>query len=117
MAPSALISAPALLVSDDQVRVERSRDGVIATAPDSIRGKLEVRGIGIMSAPAAPEAQVVLIVDLVSSEDIERFPATTHVASILGIELPVLKLAPFEASAAAKLLLALAQASGHALPP
>jgi hypothetical protein len=47
-----------------------------------------------------------LLVDLALPERIERLPETAQ-ESLLGVALPVLVLAPFEASASAKLRLAL----------
>jgi len=50
----------------------------------------------------------VLLVDLASAERVERLPQQAR-ERLLGIDLPVLVLAPFEASASAKLRLALAR--------
>jgi hypothetical protein len=47
-----------------------------------------------------------LLVDLAHPERIERMPEPAR-EKILGIDLPVVSLAPFEASASAKLRLAL----------
>ena len=62
------------------------------------------------SAPAnwrrAPP--LALLVDLVPPERIERLPEPRR-ERLLGVDLPVLALAPFEASASAKLRLALTQ--------
>src|SRR5262245_3720616 len=43
---AAALEAP-LLVADDQVRLTRQGPHLLATAPQSIRGKMEVRGLGI----------------------------------------------------------------------
>jgi HPr kinase/phosphorylase len=53
-------------------------------------------------------APVMLLVDLASAERVERLPQQAR-ERLLGIDLPVLVLAPFEASASAKLRLALAR--------
>jgi HPr kinase/phosphorylase len=50
----------------------------------------------------------VLLVDLAQPERIERLPQPAR-EKILGIDLPVVSMAPFEASTSAKLRLALAQ--------
>ena len=112
MTPSALIALPVLLVADDQVRLERIGHELRASAPAQILGKLEVRGLGIVAVPTAPEARIALVVDLVLSAEIERLPSR-RTATILGVEVPVLELAPFESSAPAKLLLALAPEFGR----
>jgi hypothetical protein len=49
-----------------------------------------------------------LIVDLIELEDVPRFPLQTQrLEPLAGLALPVLSLAPFEASAPLKLQLAL----------
>lgn len=112
-APSALIPAPAGLVADDQVRIERIGQRLRASAPPAIRDKLEVRGIGIVTVPAVPAADIILVADLVSPAEIERMPEAMPAASLLGIEVPVLRLAPFEQSAPIKLLVALYSRRGR----
>jgi RNase adaptor protein for sRNA GlmZ degradation len=108
-----LIEAGARLVADDQVEVS-VRDGrLVAAAPAPIAGKLEVRGIGIVAVATATSAPLVLVVDLVEPPAVERLPEPSA-ETILGVTLPRIALAPFEASAAAKLRLALAQAAPKA---
>lgn len=105
-----LIEAGARLVADDQTMLGRAGDTVMASAPASIAGLIEVRGLGIRRLARnqlLARAAVVLLVDLVAPAAIERLPEPNHEA-LLGIDLPVLKLAPFEASACAKLRLAVA---------
>jgi hypothetical protein len=53
---------------------------------------------------------LVLIVDLVAADAVERFPADDLTAALAGVDLPLLRLTPFEASAPIKLALALARA-------
>jgi len=110
-----LIDRGALLVADDQT-VLAVRDGALwASAPTAIAGRIEVRGLGIVPVPASMGAQVAVLADLVAADRIERLPepATEHV---LGIALPRLALAPFEASATAKLRLAARLAARRLLP-
>lgn len=111
--PSALIALPARLVADDQVEIRRVGDTLRASAPSQIRGKLEVRGIGIVTVPCTEEARVALIVDLVAPREIERMPDAGAAETLLGVSVPRMALAAFESSAAAKLLLAL-RAAGSA---
>ncbi len=73
-------------------------------------GKIELRGQGIVKLPGAKviqHAPIGLFVELVAPDEIERMPEPLR-REILGISLPVLRLAPFEASAPARLRLALA---------
>lgn len=113
LGPSSLLPGEARLISDDQVLLAEGADGALwASAPDAIRGKLEVRGMGLITVEAAPSAPLALIVDLVPlSSEIERFPLEAREANVLGRTYPLLTLSPFEASAPVKLLLALSGAA------
>jgi hypothetical protein len=57
------------------------------------------------------EAAVVLVVDLVAPGAVERLPEPAR-CTLAGVDLPLLRLAPFEASAAAKVSLAAHAAGG-----
>lgn len=97
----------ASLVADDQVIVEASGGGLVARAPESIAGRMEVRGLGIMAMPSVPAAEIGLAVELVASTAIERLPAADATWPLLGARVPLLRVAPFETSAHLKVLLAL----------
>lgn len=106
-----LIEGGARLVADDQTALTRRGRRVMAAAPVTIAGLLEVRGVGIVKLgrlQLLAQAPVALLVDLVPPQRIARLPEPAR-ESVLGIDLPVLGLTPFEASATAKLRLALAQ--------
>jgi serine kinase of HPr protein (carbohydrate metabolism regulator) len=105
----AALEAPTL-VADDQVRLIRDGARVLATAPDTIRGKIEVRGVGIVELKSLAEAELKLVVDLVWPDEVERLPAMDPAVEVLGVRLPVLPLRPWESSAPIKLALALAHA-------
>ncbi|MGE5271963.1 MAG: HPr kinase/phosphorylase [Thiohalocapsa sp.] len=109
-----LIDAGARLVADDQSALSRRGDAVYVRAPATIRGLIEVRGLGIVRLEALEEAPVALVVDLVAAAAVERLPRRV-VATILGVTLPCLALAPFEAAAAAKVRLALRAFTGDRL--
>jgi len=100
-------------VADDQVYVSANPDGTLtASAPPTIAGKIEVRGLGIMPVPFLPEAELVLVCDLVGGKDVPRMPPESEKATVLaGVPLPTLRLAPFEASAPLKLKMALLRAT------
>jgi hypothetical protein len=66
--------------------------------------------MGILEIPCVESADLVLVVELAEAEAIERLPDPPPRSAFLGVSLPVLRLAPFEASAPVKLLLALARA-------
>ena len=100
----------ARLVADDQVILERRAASLWARPPQAIAGKLEVRGLGIIDVPHTPEARVRLLVRLVDAGEIERLPESSE-TDVLGLTLPVVRIAPLEASAPVKVLLALLRAS------
>jgi HPr kinase/phosphorylase len=109
-----LIEHAAALVADDYVALECVADRLIARAPPALRHKLEVRGQGIVTVASIESAEIVLIAELVSaSEAIERLPDPVVLDRVCGKLIPVLRLHSFEASAAAKLLVALAARYGH----
>ena len=70
-----------------------------------LAGKLEVRGLGLADVPSLEQAPLVLVADLVAANDIERLPEPESV-SLAGIDVAMVRLAPFEVSATAKLRLA-----------
>jgi len=107
---------PVRLVSDDQVMVQRQGDRLLARAPAAIRGKIEVRGVGIVHVPTVEEATVACVFDLVCETAIERFPLDERREVLCGIAVPVLAVRPFEASAALKVLLAISTCNVTRLP-
>ena len=48
-----LLAMGAVLVSDDRTRLWRAGDALMADAPDTIRGRIEARGVGILRVPAS----------------------------------------------------------------
>ena len=107
---SPLFPETAALISDDQVWIEAREGHIHASAPATLAGKLEVRGVGIVRvAGAMPEgATVALVADLSRITAPARMPDPWPSVRLLGIPVPVLYLSPFEASAPLKLLCALA---------
>src|SRR5207237_997548 len=96
-----LIDAGAHLVADDQSELRREGKVIIVRAPAAITGLIEVRGIGIVRVEPLAEAPLALIADLMAPNAIERLPlAATE--RLLDLDLPRIAVAPFEASAAAK---------------
>ena len=95
------------LVADDQVQVERAGDRLIAAPPPTIAGKLEVRGLGIMTVAHLARADLVLAVSLAPAATIERLPAVGALHDVLGIGLPIFEIDGRQASAAARLVLAI----------
>jgi serine kinase of HPr protein (carbohydrate metabolism regulator) len=100
-----LIDAGARLVADDQTELRRDGGSLRMSAPAALRGLIEVRGLGIVRVEAIASVPLRLVVDLVSEEAIERLPEPSFV-TLAGLSFPRLALAPFAASAGAKLRLA-----------
>lgn len=93
------------LVSDDQTVVKRDGDRLLASAPPTIAGKLEVRGIGIVEMERLADVPVALIVELTS--DIQRIPDDSRERPILGARIPLISIDAMAASAPSKVALAL----------
>ena len=93
------------LVSDDQTLVQRDGARLLASAPLSLAGKLEVRGIGIVDMETVGDVPVALIVELTS--DIQRLPDDARERPILGVPLPIISIDALTASAPSKVALAL----------
>ncbi|MBA3526321.1 MAG: aldolase [Sphingomonas sp.] len=93
------------LVSDDQTIVRRDGDRLIAAAPPAIAGKLEIRGIGIMTMETVNEVPIALLVEL--SSDIQRLPDENRERPLLGVAVPLVTIDANSASAASKVALAL----------
>jgi serine kinase of HPr protein (carbohydrate metabolism regulator) len=100
-----LIDRGFALVSDDQTIVKRVGDRLVASAPPTIAGKLEVRGIGIVEMKAAGGVAIALLVELTG--EFQRLPDDSRERPILGINLPLVTIDAKSASAAAKIALAL----------
>lgn len=100
-----LIDAGAQLVSDDYTVLEVRGDRLIGTAPQSIKGMLEVRGVGILPMPVKARSVIAMVADLVTDGEIERLP-DPDAAVIDGVVVPRIQVSPFEISAAAKVRLA-----------
>ena len=93
------------LVSDDQTLVRRDGDRLIASAPATIAGKLEIRGVGIVPMEHEDNVPVALLVELTS--DIQRLPDENRERPVLGIRVPLISIDAMSASAASKVALAL----------
>jgi len=82
-----LMSRGGTLVADDRT-VIMARDGALfASSPPNIRGQIEARGVGILSAHSVASATVALVVDLDHVED-HRLPPDRRM-TLGGIELPL----------------------------
>jgi len=98
-----LIDAGAMLVADDQTAITIDGGRLFAGVPETIAGLLEVRGLGIIRVPYRPK-------------DVERLPEPSS-AQLLGVMVPRVALAAFEASTPAKVRLAMLSATRDIMRP
>lgn len=98
-----LIDRGAQLVSDDQVKLNVKDGLLLASAPQSIKGLLEIRGIGIVRCKPVASCVVTLALELTPGVTPERLPDSREAfTSFAGSSLPYYQIDPREASAAAK---------------
>jgi serine kinase of HPr protein (carbohydrate metabolism regulator) len=100
-----LIDRGATLVSDDYTMVRRVEGRLLARAPDTIMGKIEVRGVGVLEFETVSDVPVCLAVDL--DRDVERLPPERETMRIAGIDVPLIAANALEASAPVKVEAAL----------
>lgn len=111
-----LIDGGATLVSDDQTELAAEGGRLFASAPAAIAGLIEVRGLGLVRLPHRDRVPVGLVVDLDRAANVERLPEPMA-ASFLGKSVPMVRLLAFEASAAAKVRLAMVSATRDIIRP
>jgi serine kinase of HPr protein (carbohydrate metabolism regulator) len=91
------------LVADDRVSLWVSEGRLFGSAPETLFGLLEVRGLDVIRVAALPLAEVALVARCGTPE---RLPEA-RTADILGVAAPLIELDPRAASAPAKLRRAL----------
>ena len=94
-----------VLVSDDQTYLRIVGGKLVAAAPPTIRGKMEVRGIGIVEVEQVDDVAVCLVVEL--SGEVDRLPDEGRERLILGVNIPLVGIDAQAASAPAKVAIAL----------
>ena len=83
-----LISRGAELISDDRTILTKKNGGLIASAPATIKGRIEARGIGLLATHPAPPTLITLAVDLGRSPG-ARLPERQTLA-LLGVEIDLI---------------------------
>ena len=91
-----LIDRGAQLVADDYTEIRRENDTLLANPPLTIRGRIEIRGLGIVPSPPVDGVPITLAVRL--GAEVERMPERTREA-FAGVAVRVLTLDPRPASA------------------
>jgi serine kinase of HPr protein (carbohydrate metabolism regulator) len=108
--PGEDLSLPFELISDDQTILKRVGSVVYASAPLTISGLLEVRGIGILPFPSIADVPVALVVELTQGP-VERMPENPgQMIDLLGVPIASARIVSFESSAPIKLAIALNRA-------
>ncbi len=105
-----LIDRGAVLIADDYVDLVRQGRVLLASPPETIAGRIEVRGIGIACMAFSRDVPVALYVDLDSPP--ERLPEARSM-EICGHSIRSISINGLESSAPLKIELAL---SGNLLP-
>lgn len=96
----------AALVADDRTDLSIRQNRLIAACPVNLQNMLEVRGLGIIKLPSQAEAEVALVVELVSSpQAVERLPLPEF-WEYDNLKIKKIRLYPFESSAVFKIKLA-----------
>lgn len=108
-----LIDEGARLIADDQTELCVDETTVSLRAPARIADRLEVRGLGLVAVRSVDQARLVLVAELAPAADIERLPEPQAV-TLAGVEVAMVRVAPFEASATAKLRVAARTAAAGA---
>lgn len=95
------------LVADDQVTIARKGNQLVARAPARLEGKLEIRGLGIVSVRARKTVILRMAVILTDHREIERMPETVEMIDVIGVPLHAVKIDASSASAPARVRAAL----------
>jgi serine kinase of HPr protein (carbohydrate metabolism regulator) len=116
-----LLDAGATLIADDVVELKRDGQGLLLSfppeGPAELKGKMEVKGLGIMSVPAAPaEILLALVVRSTPRAEVELVPESLE-SEWLGVKVTTIGIDLLEPSAPAKVRLALAKLARSIIAP
>lgn len=112
--PADRLGADPALIADDQVILKRDGDRILASCPQRLAGKIEVRGLGIARLKAEPrEVELKVIANLDWTGDRPRLPGETEWETVLDVPVRSVVLDPFEHSAPIKLALAIQDCFGQ----
>lgn len=82
-----LMAVGALLVADDRTDLSRAGGAIVASCPPALLGRIEARGIGILSVVPAGPVGIAQIVDLSAGPE-DRLPQS-GIYDVLGVGLPL----------------------------
>lgn len=95
-----LIDRGAALISDDYTVLLRRGSDLIARPPDTLAGKIEIRGIGILDVPHQTDIPVAMLV--VITDTPPRMPAGGRKRVLAGVAVREIALPSLEPSAPIK---------------
>lgn len=101
-----LMAWGAMLVADDQTILTLEDGHLTASVDDSIRGLLEIHGVGLVRYPVANNIPLRLVVELVSLEEMEHIP-NPQTYEIMGHSIPKISIYGFDSSAPHKIYAAM----------
>ena len=93
------------LVADDQAIIEAKEGALVARAPKSLAGKVEIRGFGISTSPYRESTVIGMVAQLVDDELVERMPEPA-VCSVRGLKIPLVQVPIRHEEAAARIIFA-----------
>jgi len=106
----------AKLIGDDRIELEAAAGRLIVRPAAALAGMIEVRGVGLLRLAYEPSGVVGLVVDLAAA-DAERLPdPQRRQATIHGVALPRLAVAPGSAALPGVLSLLISSGSGLGRP-
>lgn len=100
-----LIDRGAVLISDDYTVISTDDRDLLASPPETIAGRIEIRHIGIVDMPFLTNVPIALAVRLEDSP--ERMPDSRNSIDFCGLAVPLVVLSGHEPSAPIKAELAL----------
>ncbi|MDY4840846.1 MAG: HPr kinase/phosphatase C-terminal domain-containing protein [Alphaproteobacteria bacterium] len=99
-----ILNYNAVLVADDRVELTPKAGGVYASAPENIKGLLEVRNVGILRLPVREETRVQAVVRLEPvTQTLERLPEPESFF-LENTGLPLLRFYENDTAVAAKII-------------
>lgn len=99
-----LIHSGAVLVADDQVKLAEKNGQLLASCHERIQGRIEARGVGILTVPHVQDVPLSLAIQLVERDHVQRLPDAAFF-DCFGVQVPLLSLHAFDMSVSAKIFL------------
>lgn len=98
-----LMDEGATLIADDYVELTTVNGHILLQAPKTIRGKMEIRGIGLIERPFAENVPLGLVCDLVITGSMDRLPEKDSHFHLDGLSVRLIQLEGQLPSAPAKI--------------